>query len=94
MLGQDVVGKGKAGDSQRIQLAVMAALLKEADLDRTMGDIQTALNEDQNFYGSSPSLQQTGRSVPESGRRRVRPLPTSAARRAPWRACRRQSAGC
>jgi methyl-accepting chemotaxis protein len=58
VLGQDVIRDGKIGDSQRIQLAVAAALLQEADLDRTMGDIQTSLLEDQNFYGSSQSLQQ------------------------------------
>ena len=48
---------GKLGDRQRLQLAVVAAMLKEADLDRTMGDIRTSLNEDQNFYGTSQSLQ-------------------------------------
>ena len=58
MLGRDAIRNGKIGDGQRIQLAVAAALLKEADLDRTMGDIQTSLNEDQNFYGTSQGLQQ------------------------------------
>jgi methyl-accepting chemotaxis protein len=58
MLGQDVLGKGKIGDGQRIQVAVVAALLKEADLDRIAGDLQTSLTEDQNFYGTSRSLQQ------------------------------------
>jgi methyl-accepting chemotaxis protein len=64
MLGQDVLGKGKIGDGQRIQVAVAAALLKEADLDRIVADIQTSLNEDQNFYGSSQSLQ---RNLPTAG---------------------------
>ncbi|MBC8167958.1 MAG: hypothetical protein H7Y20_19075 [Bryobacteraceae bacterium] len=58
MLGQEVLHGGKIGDGQRMQLAAAVALLKEADLDRTMGDIQTSLNEDQNFYGTSQSLQQ------------------------------------
>ena len=57
MLGCDAIRHGKIGDGQRIQLAIAAALLKEADLDRTTGDIQTSLNEDQNFYGISQSLQ-------------------------------------
>jgi methyl-accepting chemotaxis protein len=57
MLGQDVVGKGKIGDGQRIKLAVAAALLKEADLDRIMADIHTSLNENQNSYGTSHGLQ-------------------------------------
>src|SRR6185503_613322 len=33
-------------------------LLQESDLDRIAGDVQTALNEDANFGGTSPSLQQ------------------------------------
>ncbi len=55
---QDIYTAGKLPDAGRIQLAVNAALLKESDLDRAMGDFQTSLNEDQNFYGVSPTLQQ------------------------------------
>ena len=74
MLGQDALGKklgkkpgqglgkendkGKVAEEYRMQLAVAAALLKEGDLDRNTGDVQTALNEDQNFNGVSESLQQ------------------------------------
>ena len=43
--------------AQRTQFAVYAALLKEADIDRIDADVQTTLNEDANFYGTSPSLQ-------------------------------------
>ena len=43
-------------DEDRRQLAVHAALLKEADVDRIVGSANTALNEDPNFYGSSPTL--------------------------------------
>ena len=57
-LGRDVAASGKPSDGQRIQLAIAAALLKEADVDRIAGDVQTSLQEDQNFYGVSPSLQQ------------------------------------
>jgi PAS domain S-box-containing protein len=39
------------------QLAVYAALLKLSDLDRIVGSMQTALNEDANFYGASQTFQ-------------------------------------
>jgi len=42
--------------ADRIQLAVYAAMAKQADLDRTMADLQTTLNEDPNFYGDSTTL--------------------------------------
>ena len=42
----------------KIQAAVYAALLKQSDLDRITGDLQTALNEDPNFYGVSPTLKE------------------------------------
>jgi hypothetical protein len=45
-------------DASRIPFAVAGALLKEGDLDRILGDVQTSLNEDRNYYGVSPSLQQ------------------------------------
>jgi methyl-accepting chemotaxis protein len=64
MLGDDAIASGKINDAQRIQLAVAAALLKEGDLDRAMGDLQTSLNEDENFYGVSPTLQQN---LPSAG---------------------------
>jgi methyl-accepting chemotaxis protein len=38
-------------------LAAFAALLSEADVARVEGDVQTALNEDPHFYGTSASLQ-------------------------------------
>ncbi len=43
----------------RVQMAVYAAQLKEADLDRVTGSLETALNEDPNFYGVSKSFQQS-----------------------------------
>lgn len=57
-MGEDVLAKGKIGEADRIRLAVAAALLREADVDRVMADFQTSLNEDRNFSGVSPSLQQ------------------------------------
>jgi len=44
---------------QKRQLAVYAALLKEADLDRVTASTQTALNEDANFYGVSESMRRS-----------------------------------
>lgn len=44
------------GAKDVIKLAVSATLLKESDVERTSGDIATAFNEDENFYGVSPTL--------------------------------------
>ena len=44
--------------SNKTDIAVMASMLQESDEDRITGDVQTSLNEDKNFYGISPSLQQ------------------------------------
>jgi PAS domain S-box-containing protein len=44
---------------QRRQLAIYAALLRQSDLERIQGSLQTALNEDANFYGTSASLQKS-----------------------------------
>jgi len=52
-LQQDVIST-----QERQQLAVHAALLQESDLDRIRGSLQTALNEDGNFYGVSATLQE------------------------------------
>jgi methyl-accepting chemotaxis protein len=41
---------------QRVAMAVDHANLKDADLARTIASTQTALNEDANFYGASPTL--------------------------------------
>jgi PAS domain S-box-containing protein len=50
-------GKGSPTEEDRRQLAVFAALLQESDLDRVVGSARTALNEDPNFYGVSPTLE-------------------------------------
>ncbi len=49
--------KDGPSDEQRVQLAVHAAMLQEADADRVAADVQTALQEDENCYGVSDSLQ-------------------------------------
>lgn len=59
LAGDEVLRQAQVSEANRVQLAVSAALLQESDLDRIMGDVQTALLEDQSFYGVSPSLQQT-----------------------------------
>lgn len=43
--------------ADKTKLAVFAALLKEADLDRVTADAQTVISEDPNFYGVSRTLQ-------------------------------------
>ena len=42
---------------RRIQAALYASQLEEADLNRIVADSHTSLNEDTNFYGTSPTLQ-------------------------------------
>ena len=55
--GEAVLNQATLSVSERQKFAINARLLKEADLDRIRGSVQTALNEDPNFYGISPSLQ-------------------------------------
>jgi methyl-accepting chemotaxis protein len=55
--GRDVLSRGALTQQERTQFAVYAALLQEADVDRITASAQTALNEDANFYGVSPTLQ-------------------------------------
>jgi methyl-accepting chemotaxis protein len=54
--GQDVLAQPLVDEARR-RLAVSAALLQESDLDRIAADVQTALNEDANFGGTSATLQ-------------------------------------
>ena len=53
---EPIVRKKEATLEERIQFATHAALLQESDLDRTKGSLQTAFNEDANFFGVSPTL--------------------------------------
>ncbi len=55
--GSSVLQQKELAAKDRAQFAVYAAMLKEADADRVVGDLQTALNEDANFNGVSASLQ-------------------------------------
>jgi methyl-accepting chemotaxis protein len=58
-LVEDVLSRTSISEADKIELAVASALLRKADLERITGDIDTALNEDANFYGISPALQST-----------------------------------
>lgn len=55
-LGEAIVRRGAITADERSQLIVAAAFL-EVDLDRVETSASTALNEDDNFYGRSESLQ-------------------------------------
>ena len=55
--GVDALTQNRITQKEASQLIAFAALLKEADVDRIAGDIDTALNEDAGFYGISESLQ-------------------------------------
>ncbi len=49
--------RGVLTQQEKTQLAIQAAQLKEADLDRVNASSTTSLTEDGNFYGTSNSLQ-------------------------------------
>ena len=55
--GRDIIEKGVLTTDLRIALAVHSSMLKEADIARIKGSLQTAMNEDANFYGEYPPLQ-------------------------------------
>ncbi len=59
----DLLEKQSLSFTERTSLAAYAALLREADYDRIHADVQTALNEDANFYGTSDTLQKNLPSV-------------------------------
>jgi methyl-accepting chemotaxis protein len=54
---EKILKKESISASDRIQIAVYAALLKDSDVVRVSNDIQTSLNEDAGFYGPSETLQ-------------------------------------
>jgi PAS domain S-box-containing protein len=55
--GERALADGRLSVEERRQVAIDATLLGESDLDRVRGSVQTALNEDPNFYGVSPTFQ-------------------------------------
>ena len=56
-LATDRLASTNDNPDARRQLAVAAAMLKESDLGRANGSLDTSLNEDSNFYGTSPTLE-------------------------------------
>lgn len=54
--GYRTLKEEKLTAEQRIQLAVNASLLRQSDLDRVVASTNTALSEDENFYGISDTL--------------------------------------
>ncbi len=55
--GENILRKEKIDDPEKLQMIVYAAMLQQADFDRVAASAKTALNEDQNFYTVSDSLQ-------------------------------------
>jgi methyl-accepting chemotaxis protein len=55
--GTELLQQKSAAATARTQIAVQAALMKESDLERIVTSLQTAINEDANFYGTSEGLQ-------------------------------------
>ena len=66
-LGADVLTRPAATAGDRLQLAVAAAMLKESDLSRAQASIDTALIEDANFHGASPTLASVRPKAAEAG---------------------------
>jgi len=56
--GETVLQQPSISSQERQQFAIDAQLMKESDLERIVGSVQTALNEDRNFYGVSETLQE------------------------------------
>lgn len=55
-VGASLEGKSVLSPDELTELAIQARLFKEADLDRMNGDFDTALKEDGNFNGVSPTF--------------------------------------
>ena len=53
---QELAARGRATGDERVRLTVMAAFLKESDLDRVQADADLALNGDANDRNASESL--------------------------------------
>lgn len=56
LLGGQLLAKPALTQEDRIQLAIQAGLVKEADMDRIRNSLLTAFNEDVKFGGLSPTL--------------------------------------
>ncbi len=56
LVAEPILKRKSSTPAERVQFAVFAAQLQEADVERVKTSIQTAFNEDPNFYGRSPTL--------------------------------------
>ncbi len=54
-----IVQSGVGSTEDKVTLANFATMMNEADVVRTLADMDTAFNEDANFFGESPSLKAT-----------------------------------
>ncbi|MGE4298691.1 MAG: methyl-accepting chemotaxis protein [Desulfovibrionaceae bacterium] len=57
VFGAQALAKPALGNDDRLQFYVYASLVQESDMSRIEASTKTSLNEDDNFYGHSPSLQ-------------------------------------
>ncbi|WP_051445030.1 methyl-accepting chemotaxis protein [Desulfocurvus vexinensis] len=55
--GLTALPAGPLDEAQRRRVMVMASMLRESDMARVLASAAVSLSEDQNFYGTSPSLQ-------------------------------------
>jgi len=53
---EGIMRKGKMTEEEHYQLAIFENMLKQADAERIKTDIETAIIEDENFYGLSENL--------------------------------------
>jgi len=54
--GEAVLNQTNLSNQERQKFAIYAKLLKEDDLDRIVGSVQTSINENPNIYGFVPTL--------------------------------------
>jgi methyl-accepting chemotaxis protein len=57
--GAEALADQQLSPEEKLQFHVYATMLEEADYSRVLASIETSLNEDQNFYGISPSLSES-----------------------------------
>lgn len=53
---EPILRRKQMSDAERLQVGIYASLLKLSDMDRVAASAQTAVNEDSNFLGISPTL--------------------------------------
>ena len=61
--GREMLRKEELAPADQLRMSVLATLLRESDLTRIAGSTRTALNEDPNFNGVSPTLRNVEQSL-------------------------------